>query len=92
MIALLNAVIETILLDKRTFLASFSYITKFPEDFPQGQLMRKEGRTEVRRLPAREVLNWMREKGYTSHTMHTIANMKRSIYYKWDAVDFDLEV
>lgn len=64
LVALLSKVDHVIL--------AVSYLTKWPSDFPKGVLLRSEGLVDYRKIRAVKLMQWLRDKGYTTITSDQI--------------------
>lgn len=46
---------------------AFAYFTKFAEDFPKGHIIEKEGLTDVRKINAVKLLDWLYKHGHSKY-------------------------
>ncbi len=72
------ACIQAIISDQVYITLVTSYLTKFPDDFPRATIEKSDGLVDVRRVNARQCLQWLNDKGYSKTTLEDlrIAKMK----------------
>jgi len=67
---------EAIISGEVDIIVAFSYVTKFPKDFPRGILERKEGANNIHRIKARKLLTWLHEQGHTFVTVDALRRQR----------------
>lgn len=73
---LVKGVLEAIIRNQGYIQLKTSYLFKWPDGMPQGKLLRKEGRDDIRVIAADKLLEWLNEKGHTSVTLDTIRGLR----------------
>lgn len=73
---LVRACLEALINGETDVLIGFSYVLKFPADFPRGILEKRMDTVNVHRIKARKLLDWLRDKGYTSITASDLREQK----------------
>lgn len=91
MIALTHATLETLIAGDMSFHMKVSYLTKFPEDFPVGKIIKKEGKHDIRVLKAWKVLEWLRKHGYTTATVKQLQGLKSAMTQRINLIDLEEE-
>lgn len=79
---MVDACMKAIVLKEKDVLISFSYLFKFPEDFPKGILMSEGKYEDVYRIKAVKLLNWMHEKGYSQYHYKDVVIHRRNLLRK----------
>lgn len=69
---LVRGAVEALISGSTDVLISFPYVFKFPEDFPKGILVEQTETTNVRRIKAKKLLAWLRERGHTDITTEAL--------------------
>jgi hypothetical protein len=70
---LVRATLEALIEGRNDVIMTFSYLMKYPKDFPKGILEEKrDDGSNVRRIKANKLLAWLRSRGYTDITTEMI--------------------
>ena len=71
----------TAIIDEEVDIAvSFSYLLKFPKDFPRGILESREiDGSNVHRIKAKRLLMWLHDNGHTAATVEMLGAQKRNV-------------
>lgn len=70
------ACVQAIINDQKYVVLVCSYITRFPSDFPRATIELSNGLVDHRRVNARQCLQWLNDKGYSSITLEDLRVMK----------------
>lgn len=73
---LTQACLEAIISGENDVIVLFSYLMKFPADFPKGILEQKQGPDDVRRIKARKLLTWLHEHDHTDITVEALKQQR----------------
>ena len=70
---------RALVLKKRYFLIRVSYIFVFPESFPKGFLVKKDGLTDIRKINVKKYLKWMNDNELFTPTKAELATQMRNL-------------
>lgn len=70
---MVHGCLEALIRGEKDVLVLFPYVLKFPEDFPRGILeVKYDDGSNVHRIKAKKLLQWLHEKGHTDITMDSL--------------------
>lgn len=75
---LLQAIIPAMIEGRKQIYVRWSYLVKFPDDFPKGNIIKKEGYTDVRSMRVEKVLKWLYKHNIIPFTRKDLANKIRN--------------
>jgi hypothetical protein len=81
---LVRGAIEAILSGSEHVLVAFPYTVKFPKGFPKGVLVEKTLVSNIYRVRARLLLEWLHEHGHTEITNATLGMSLRQFNKEFD--------
>lgn len=76
---LVQATITAIIAGDKSLVIATSYIAEFDTDFPRGQIIKRDGLVDYRRIMAHKLLKWLNEKGYSPFNSDDIGYAQRRI-------------
>lgn len=82
--ALETAAISAIVQNEKDVLVAFSYVFKYPDDFPKGVLYEKQDWVDIRRVKAVKLLAWMNKHGLSEITPRQVQHQLRD-FGRWQA-------
>ena len=75
---LLYAIIPAMIENRKQIYTRWSYLFKFPESFPKGKIIRKEGLTDVRVMRVNKVIQWLYKHKIIPFNQVDLANQIRN--------------
>jgi hypothetical protein len=75
---------------KDGILAAFPYTMKFPKDFPAKFLIEEEGRTNIYRINARKLYEWLYKHGYAKMPITEIDWYRRKVMIAFNRLGQDM--
>lgn len=82
-----QAAVAALVQGEKDVLIAFSYVFKYPTDFPKGVLHHQEGPCDVRRVKAVKLLHWLNTHGYSTITPLDVRNQVRDFGKVTGSVD-----
>ena len=76
---MIESAFRALVLKKRYFLIRVSYIFVFPESFPKGFLVKKDGLTDIRKINVKKYLKWMNDNELFTPTKAELATQMRNL-------------
>lgn len=86
---LLAAVLQALVAGQEFLTLKTSYLFKWPDDFPVGSIIAKEGRVNYRSLRTRPMLKWFYDKGYTTMTAAKIRGLRHKMGHMINEIEGD---
>jgi hypothetical protein len=80
---LVQACLEAIISGENHVRIAFSYLMKYPDDFPRGVLVKKVGANNVHKILARKLLLWLHEHKHTDITVESL-KVQRVIFSRFE--------
>jgi hypothetical protein len=80
---LVRGAVEALISGSTDVLVAFPYVFKFPKDFPKGVLVEKTPTANIRRVKAKKLLDWLRQRGYTDITTDALRAAQISFTKTW---------
>lgn len=91
---LVDACVAAIINHQELIVVSFSYVFKYPEGFPKGLVIQREGLVNLRRIKVFRLIEWLYENKHSKYNYRDIVLFRREFARKqtdlMNQVDIDL--
>lgn len=67
-----RAIVQAYLTQQTHVILALSYLTKLPEDFPQKQIVAREGMVDYWKVRASRLLKWLNDNGHSDVTAESM--------------------